>query len=271
MSPLSRRWAALLTAFWAIPALAAPCTKEATRNAQLDTAGATKIVIAARAGDLRISGERGRNQLVATGQACASNQALLDKIQLEGRREGNTVIVKAVLPETEGFLGYARLDLKIVVPDNIELSVDDSSGDTYIENVRALTLTDSSGDLEVRSVNGDLSVNDSSGDIRILQVAGNVKLTDSSGDIDVKQVSGTVKVEADSSGGIEIDNAGSVQIVTDSSGDITIEKVRADVLIDNDSSGDISVADVGGKFVVGADSSGSIRHERVAGTVSVPH
>jgi hypothetical protein len=251
--------------------MALPCAKEATRNAQLDTAGATKIIILARSGDLRVKGERGRTQLVAMGDACASSQDLLDNIQLESRRDGNTITVSAVVPEAVGFIGYARLDLKIALPDSIELSVEDSSGDTDIDDVGALALTDSSGDLEVHGVHGNLKVNDSSGDIRIERVNGGVVLDDSSGDIEVDQVSGTVTINADSSGGIEINNVGGVHIFTDSSGDISIHKVKADVLIDNDSSGDISVADVGGKFTVSADSSGSIRHERVAGAVSVPH
>ena len=271
MAPmLSSRMIALLAA-GALPAMAAAeCAKQADRKLQLDASGATKIMISAGAGDLRIKGENGRNQLAAEGKACASNQELLEKIQLEGRREGDTLIVKAVLPETEGFLGYARLDLSIALPDGIELKVADSSGDARIENVRAMTLADSSGDLEIIGVRGDLSVTDSSGDLEIEQVGGNITLTDSSGDIELEEVKGKVKIDVDSSGGIRIDKAGSVHILTDSSGDIGIDNVQGDVLIDADSSGDIEVANVRGKLTVGADSSGSIRQRNVMGAVSVP-
>jgi hypothetical protein len=264
------RIVALLAAAGALPAMAAPCVKEAQRNVQLDTGGITKIVIGAGAGDLRIKGESGRNQLSVKGEACASDQELLEKIQLEQRREGNTLIIKAVLPEAEGFLGYARMDMVIALPDSIDLNVSDSSGDAEIENVRALVLTDSSGDLEIRNVRGDLSLTDSSGDLEIEQVGGGVTLTDSSGDVEIEQVAGKIKIDIDSSGGIRIDQAGSVHILTDSSGDIDIEDVQGDVLIDTDSSGDIVVANVSGKFTVGADGSGSIRQQNVAGAVSLP-
>jgi len=262
--------AALLTAVCALPANAEDCNKEAARNLQLDANGATKVAIAAGAGELQIKGERGRNQLTVKGTACASNQDLLEKIQLEGRRDGDTLIVKAVLPDADGFLGYARLDLNIALPDSIELTVTDSSGDTTIDNVRALALTDSSGDVEIRGVSGDASVTDSSGDLEIQRVGGGVTLTDSSGDIEVEQVTGAVTIDVDSSGGIRIDRAGAVHILTDSSGDIDIENVQGDVLIDTDTSGDIEVAEVRGKFTVGNDGSGAIRQRNVAGEVSVP-
>jgi hypothetical protein len=265
------RIVAVLAAAGALPAMAAsPCAKEAQRNVQLDTNGITKIVIAAGAGDLKVRGESGRNQLSVKGQACASSQDLLEKIQLEQRREGSTLIVKAVLPEAEGFLGYARLDMSVALPDSIDLNLTDSSGDAEIENVRALAFTDSSGDADIRNVRGDLSLTDSSGDLEIEQVGGNVTLSDSSGDVEIERVAGKVKIDIDSSGGIRIDRAGAVHILTDSSGDISIDNVQGDVLIDTDSSGDIEVANVGGKFTVGSDGSGSIRERNVAGAVSLP-
>lgn len=261
---------ALLAAVAAGRASAEGCVKEAQRNLQLDTSGVTKIAITAGAGELQIKGERGSKQLTAKGTACASDQELIEKIQLESRRDGSTLSVKVVLPDADGFLGYARLDLNITLPDDIDLNVTDSSGDTRIDNVRALALTDSSGDVEIRGVSGDASVTDSSGDLEIERVGGELTLADSSGDIEVKDVSGTVKVDVDSSGGIRIEQAGAVHILTDSSGDIDIEKVKGDVLIDNDTSGDISVAEVRGKFTVRNDGGGSIRQQNVAGAVSVP-
>jgi DUF4097 and DUF4098 domain-containing protein YvlB len=261
---------AMLAAVAALPAMAAPCIKEAQRNVQLDTSGITKIEVTAGAGDLRVRGEKGRNQLSVTGQACASSQELLDKIQLEQRREGSTLIVKAVFPETEGFLGYARMDMTVTLPDSVDLNLTDSSGDAEIEGVQALVFNDSSGDADIRKVRGSLNLTDSSGDLDIEEIGGGVTLTDSSGDIEIEKVAGKVKIDIDSSGGIRIDRAGAVHILTDSSGDISIENVQADVLIDTDSSGDIEVANVGGKFTVGADGSGSIRERNVAGAVSLP-
>jgi len=263
--------AGAFSALFALPALSAePCLKSAARTAQLEAAGATKAVITAGAGELRVRGERGRAQLQADGQACGSSQAVLDQIQLESRREGATLIIKTVLPEGGVSDGYARLDLTVVLPDNLEVSIEDSSGPFALQNVRSAVLTDSSGDLEIRDIAGDLTVTDSSGQIEIARVGGNLSVNDGSGDLAIDEVRGEVRIPVDSSGNIRIRRAGSVHIVTDSSGDISIAQVLGDVLVDNDSSGDIAVTQVGGKFTVSNDGSGSIRQQNVAGAVSLP-
>lgn len=257
---------------FALPSWAESCSKSATRTAQLDVAGATRIVIAAGAGELQVNGTRGRDQVDAKGKACASSQELLEQIRLESRREGTTLYVKAVMPDSKDQSGndYARLDLIVALPDNLETSIADSSGDTTVQNVGTLLIDDSSGSLEIKGVTGNATVNDSSGGIEVEQVTGNLTVSDSSGDIEITQVGGKVSIPMDSSGGIRIERAAGVHVLTDSSGDIEIKEVKGDVLIDNDSSGDISVADVTGKFTVQVDGSGSIRHQRVAGAVDLP-
>jgi len=262
--------AAAIAVGFALPGLSAgACPNSAARSAQLDAAGATKVVITAGAGELKVSGERGRTQLQANGQACGSTQALVDQIQLASRRDGGMLIIQAIPPKS-GMSDGAALDLTVMLPDTLEVSIEDSSGDLVLQNVQSAVLTDSSGDLEVRDVAGDLTINDSSGEIEIARVAGNLSVNDSSGDVEIEAVKGAVRIPVDSSGSIQIKNAGSVHIITDSSGDISIEQVQGDVLVDNDSSGDIVVADIGGKFTVSNDGSGSIRLQHVAGAVSLP-
>jgi DUF4097 and DUF4098 domain-containing protein YvlB len=262
---------------FALPALsAAPCAESATRNAQLDAKGATKAVIAAGAGELKVKGEPGRTQLQADGQACASSKPVLEQIRLESRREGDTLFIKTVFPEQSVLANagvsnaYARLDLTVLLPDTLDVNIQDTSGSFSVQNVRSAVLADSSGDLEVRDIAADLTVTDSSGEINIAGVAGNLSVTDSSGDVDIERVKGAVRIPVDSSGDIQVKDVGSVHILTDSSGDIDIQQIRGDVLIDNDSSGDIEVSDVGGKLVVSNDGSGKIRQQKVAGTVSLP-
>jgi hypothetical protein len=263
--------AGTVAAVFALPAIAAePCAKSADRTARLDVAGATKALITAGAGELKVKGEPGRTQLQADGKACASTDAALEQIQLESRREGSTLILKTVMPDGGEMLRYARLDLTVVLPDTLEVSIEDSSGDFSLQTVRSAQLTDSSGDLEVRDIAGDLTITDSSGDIDIARVTGNVSVSDSSGGLEIEEIKGAVRIPVDSSGNIQIERAGSVHIITDSSGDISIEQIVGDVLVDNDSSGDIDVTEVGGKFAVGNDGSGTIRQQKVAGPVSLP-
>jgi hypothetical protein len=255
------------------------CRHEARREGAAPAAGHERIRIEAGAGTLMVTGRKGLGEVKARGRACSSLEELVAATDIEVRRDGNVLIVAAVLPEPREVSGsfwssnsaYATLDLEIDVPADIPLDVEDSSGDLTLEDVAATTLADSSGDIRIRNVGGDLKVTDSSGSIDIAHVHGSLRLSDSSGAIDVEDVAGDVLIPVDSSGDLSVRRVqGSVTIETDTSGDIDLVEVRRDVRIAIDSSGSISVEDVGGDFTVGTDSSGSIRHSRVAGAVSVP-
>lgn len=255
MNTRSLRIAASL-ALLALPATALAwdldCRYGAERQASVDTTGATRVEIMARAGDLMVRPSSGAT-LAAEGRACASSQAFLDHTQLLVRRQGDLVQVHVQVPDEMKGIGtfYATLDLDVQVPAGLPIEVTDTSGDTTIEKVRVTRITDSSGDLVVRDLPVDVEINDSSGDIRVENAAGLVKITDSSGDIIVT-------------------GARDVLIPSDSSGDIEIERVSGSVRIENDSSGDIVITTVGKDVEVLADSSGTVRISGVTGTVKVP-
>jgi DUF4097 and DUF4098 domain-containing protein YvlB len=243
--------------------------------ATLDAAGARKVVIGAGAGDLKVRGVSGQTGVTAGGRACASSEKLLAEIQLESRREGDTVYIKTLLPDMDGitfaFNRYATLDLTVSVPSTIAIQLEDASGDTELKDVQSAVVADGSGDLEISNVAGNLEVTDSSGDIDIRKVGGNLSVKDSSGDMEIQDVQGSVQIPVDSSGDIRVARVtGSVHVVNDSSGGIVIDHVTQDVTIDSDSSGDISVDAIGGNFTVGNDGSGDIHHGKVAGQVSLP-
>jgi len=252
------------------------CKFKAERSATTELAGAKRIVIAAGAGDLKIAGASGQAGVRASGRACASSEELLKEIQLESRREGDTLYLKTLLPDVDGgniffFNRYATLDLTVSLPETVAIEVEDSSGDTQIKHVQSANVADGSGDLEIADVAADLEVSDSSGDLDIRKVGGNLSVKDSSGDIEIADVQGNVFIPVDSSGDIRIANiSGGVHIVSDSSGGIVIEHVKQSVAIDSDSSGDIRVDDIGGNFTVGNDGSGGISHARVVGQVQLP-
>lgn len=256
-------------------ALGDGCEFRADRNAGVDAAGVVKIVIHAGAGDLKVRGNADGRRIEARGMACAASQALLDQSQVNVRREGNVVHVETRLPqELEGWNWgrneYAYIDLGVALPANIAIEATDSSGDATFEDLKSLSLTDSSGDLDLARIAGDVIVNDSSGDLEI-EKAGSVRVNDSSGDLDIDDVKTNVVVENDSSGDIEIANVdGSVTIEQDSSGGIRVEDVRGSVTVNNDSSGDIYAGRVKGDFIVKNDSSGSIEHSSIGGKISVP-
>jgi hypothetical protein len=259
-----------------LPGLAAAedCKFSAERTATIDAGGSKRIVIAAGAGELSIAGDGG-SSVRGKARACASTQELLDSLQLETRRDGDTVYLRTVMPEWQegAFMvnRYAMLHLNVLVPKGAVLDVQDSSGELELRDVRSAVVVDSSGEQTIRNIAGDLTVTDSSGELTIEQVGGNLKLKDSSGGVNVTDVRGDVEVEVDSSGELKIRRVGgSVHVLNDSSGEIEITEVQRDVTIDVDSSGGIRVDQIGGNFTVGSDSSGGISVGRVLGTVRIP-
>jgi len=252
------------------------CKFTADRAAGVDSRGVDKVVIRAGAGDLKVVGRSNAVRIEARGVACAAKQELLDQVQLSVRREGNTVIVETALPQDNkgswsfGDNEYSYIDTGIALPSNIPVEGIDSSGDAEFEDLKELTLQDSSGDLDVRRIAGLADISDSSGDIDV-ESAGSLRLRDSSGDIEADEIRGDVEVVQDSSGDVRIANiSGSVRVRQDSSGNLRFEDVKGNVEVDSDSSGDIYAGRVTGNFTVTEDSSGSIEHETVGGNVQVP-
>jgi DUF4097 and DUF4098 domain-containing protein YvlB len=252
------------------------CKFRADRAGGVDAKGIEKVVIRAGAGDMKVVGRSSAVRVEARGTACAGSQELLDGSQIVVRREGNVVYVETTLPQNNdgswnwGKNTYAYIDIGIALPSNVPVDAMDSSGDTNIEDLAALTIQDSSGDLEIHRIAGATDVTDSSGDLDI-DDAGSARVRDSSGDIEIDKVRGDVEITSDSSGDIHIAQVGaSVHIAQDSSGGIRVEDVKGNVIVDSDSSGDIYAGHVGGDFTVSEDSSGDIDHDSVGGKVTIP-
>lgn len=236
-----------------LPALASAwgdCDVTDGREDSADAAGVETVEVVAGAGSLEIYGEAGLNEVRAEGTACARNQEALEKVLLTAKRTGSTVRVEVEIPS--GWSQGGRLDLMVTVPEGLAVVVEDTSGSIKVAGVAALKLKDSSGDVDVKDVRGDVEMHDGSGSIDITQVAGSVVLEDGSGSIEVKDVTGNVTVK------------------NDGAGSILIEGVERDVLIRRDGSGSIRVEDVGGDFTVEKDGSGGITHRGVSGRVQIP-
>ena len=223
----------------------------------LDLKGSEVLSVVAGAGDLEIVGKRGAREARAFGKVCASREEWRDEAQIL-TESGRTAEITVSLPNTESgwnVMGnrYVYMDLRVEVPDDIALDVRDSSGDMKVEGTASVSISDSSGGIDVEDVTGDVVLNDSSGDIELLDINGNVTVRqDSSGDIYGRDIQGSVVVEKDSSG------------------DIRFRDVRDDYIVERDSSGDIIAESVGGDFRVLRDSSGDIEARKVNGEIDIP-
>jgi hypothetical protein len=211
------------------------CGHAEQRRAATPAAGITKVSVIARAGSLRVTGQPGAREIVANGTACASDKDYLPGIRIETRRDGNELTIEAIIPEKTMIFGWyeAKLDLEISVPAEAQLSVVDGSGSVRIEGTGPVTITDGSGEIEIRNVRGAVEVRDGSGSLEILNVTGNISIIDGSGSIGVNDVQGDVIVRADGSGSID-------------------------------------VTDVRGDFIVQSDGSGGVDYSRVTGTIRIP-
>ena len=252
------------------------CEFRAERAGGIDAKGIEKVVIRAGAGDMKIVGRSNAVRVEARGTACAGKQELLDASQINVRREGNVVYVETALPQNNdggwnwGKNDYAYIDVGIALPSSVPVEATDSSGDTNVEDLAALTMQDSSGDLEIHRIAGLADVTDSSGDLDV-DDAGSVRVRDSSGDVEIDKVRGEVEITGDSSGDIHVAQVGAnVHVLQDTSGGIRVEDVKGNVIVDSDSSGDIYAGHVGGDFTVSEDSSGDIDHDSVGGKVTIP-
>jgi len=163
--------------------------------------------------------------------------------------------VARAYPDFSGMRGwgnrYARLDLRVEVPEGMVADIRDSSGEMILADLGALTIQDSSGEIEVHSIRGSVWIEDSSGAIGLWDVTGDVEIDDGSGEIEISGVGGMVTID-------------------DGSGEIDVEDVEGTVLVVRDGSGSIEVDGVGGDFIVERDGSGSIDFSDVQGRVDVP-
>jgi DUF4097 and DUF4098 domain-containing protein YvlB len=240
---------------------ASDCKFEKTIELTLNLSGSEELSIAAKAGDLEVTGNADLSEARIVGKVCASNEEWLDETRVltEGGRKASITVETPAMEDGWTLFNsrYVYVDLEIIVPtaDVMDLALD---------------IQDSSGDVTVRGT-GPVNLRDSSGDITLEDVSGGVMLKDSSGDIDLRRVVGDVTVRQDSSGDIYgRDIRGSVLIEQDSSGDVRFEDVQGDYVVERDSSGDIEAKTVSGAFRVLSDGSGDVSYSDVSGEVEVP-
>lgn len=233
------------------------CDHRAHRAAQIDMAGVTHVIVIAKAGSLRVEGRDGVHTVAAAGEACTSDAGILRDITLTATRSGSTAMIEAHVPSLDGWNWFgstsAALDFTVTLPPNVSVDINDTSGGMTVVNVGTCSIDDTSGEIDVRRVHGDLTIRDTSGAIFVDDVAGNVHIPrDTSGEIEVRRAGGSVSIDEDTSGGI------------------TISGVKRNVFIGHKGSGSIYVSDVGGDFTVDHKGSGGIDYARVAGRVSLP-
>lgn len=155
-----------------------------------------------------------------------------------------------------------HIDVVVTVPSNLNLDIDDGSGDIVINNMKNnidikdgsgsiningaknLVIEDGSGDINLENIYGNLDLTDGSGSIYINHVKGNAEIDDGSGDLVVKYIDGAVKIE-DNSGDMLIEHIGSSVTIDDGSGDIRVNYAKG-LTITESGSGDVNINNISG-------------------------
>lgn len=236
---------------------ASPCKYEAPRALTLDLAGVRGVQVEVHSHDVSVLGNGTASGLQMEGRACASDKAMLDKLQVTPRREGDQLILD--VGSKRGWFSinlfgnaYAYLQLRLALPANMPLTLDVGSGDAHAGNLKQLDSHVGSGDLHVRGITGSF------------------RSSVGSGDVDAEDI-GSLQLGSVGSGDVKANGVrGDVHIGSIGSGDVTLHRVGGNVHASTLGSGDLSVKDVQGDLEVSAVGSGDVDHSGVKGKVSVP-
>ena len=238
--------AAVFAALAILPsgACAATCEHSAERTLAVSAEAVDDVRIRAGAGSLSVRGGEGLDRISIRGTACAPTAEALEQTQVRSAKKGTTVILTVEMPRARRLAARASLDLEVVLPRTIAVSIEDSSGDVAVSGTGRLSLKDSSGEVSVSDVTGDVSVRDGSGGIAINDVTGSVTVRDGSGAIKIRSVGGDVSVH-DGSGDMELREIGGNLAVRDGSGGIDVQDVAGHFSLDGDGSGRVRASGLG--------------------------
>lgn len=242
------------------------------RELNLDAVGVETMEIMCGSGDLVVEGGPMENIRVTANieirgmNASKSKAYIRDHVELWLRKDGAKALLKS--DPSKGYRRGGKADIHLIVhmPARLYLDVKDSSGDIEIFSVQGnLSLDDGSGGIRIHDMGGDLDIHDSSGEITVENVRGNALLKDGSGEIRVEDLQGNAMIH-DGSGNISVYRTGGNLTIEDGSGSIRVRQVQGSVVVD-DGSGDIDIQDVENGVVIQNDGSGSRRISNVRGNI----
>ena len=247
------RITALLTLIL-LPVIAFSETLEETRLFELSTHDIQSLKIYCGSGFLTVIGAKGIDQISATARievrgikANEFQHYLQTQLQLSLKKQGKDAVLQAELKDSFQRGIEANIDLSVIVPKALNVTIEDGSGPIIVTNLSgSLQVDDNSGKIDIINTQGNLKIKDGSGGINIQDVSGSIEVQDGSGEIKIGLVKGDVTI-TDASGSITIQDIDGNVTVTDDSGSIEIYQVTQNVFIRQAGSGSLEIEGVKGK------------------------
>lgn len=245
------------------------CPFSGDRQASIAIGGVRRIRIDHSIGDLKVIGQPGATELKATGKACATSQALLDRIQLKAEVQGDEVRLTADLPQVR--MGNSPLiDITVALPNSLPLVVAREVGDSELRTVASLDLHKGVGTTAVDGVTGDVTIDADTGATIVRNVKGNARVRAIVGDMTIQSVDGDVTVPEMGTGTIRIWSVNkNVSLAEVGVGALEIRNVKGDLKIGKTETVGVSVINVGGAVLAESFGVGDLEIRDVKGDLTI--
>lgn len=217
------------------------------RTERVEIEDAESLSASLGTGDLTIRTEDREDVRLDIVEKSSYAGADLDDLHLRTDRVDGELRLRSEYDGDEGlFGGSASMDVDAKIPRSLAVN----------------ELETSTGDVDVREVDGDVTASASTGGIDLRNVDGDVTASVSTGEVHLVDVSGTASADA-STGEVTIRNPGRLGDVETSTGEIDVDAPA----IDGDTTISASTGDV--DLAIGADVDASFRATTSTGEVSV--
>lgn len=148
-----------------------------------------------------------------------------NKLEIKSKSLGNS--------SERNEVGNLSISYVIKVPKDIDVDIDNSFGDVYIDNTGNLAkINNKHGSVTVKSINGDLTVENSFGSTKVSSISGSVRIDSKHGGVNAKDIKQSLIVN-NSFGEVTVENIGGNTEITNSHNTIEAKKVKGNLKIDS--------------------------------------
>ncbi len=144
--------------------------------------------------------------------------------EFKHKQEGS--VLKVWIESSRSIIGRFEAKMTLKVPYSMDIDIRNSSGDIYIEEIAAdkMKLITTSGDVELKSIESQLTTKSTSGDLEIYYLKGAISAGSSSGDQNFSHIRADISARATSGKLIFSDVIGDLSTKT-TSGNLRFENI----------------------------------------------